>query len=71
MKNFIKLIERVHAERFSVVMEKIITQKIPVAFLSLAPVAQAVELVKNFRAQNLDIIQLIVIDSTPPPPRKP
>ena len=67
MKNFVKLIQRVHEERFSTVMEKIVTRKIPVTFLSLAPVDQAVELTKNLRAQNLNVTRLIVIDSTPPP----
>ena len=66
MKNFIKLIQQVHEERFSAVMEKIVRHKIPVALLSLAPIAQAVEFAKNFRAQGLNISRLIVIDTTPP-----
>lgn len=67
MKNFVKLIQQVHAERFSAVMNRIVTQQIPVAFLSIAPLAQAVETVKNFRAQGLNISLLIVADNTPPP----
>lgn len=67
MKNFVKLIQRVHEERFSVVMEKIVTRKIPVTFLSIAPVAQAVEITKNLRAQGLNVSRLVVIDTTPPP----
>ena len=67
MKNFVKLIQQAHAERFSVVMNRIVTQQIPVAFLSVAPIAQAVETVKNFRAQGLNISLLIVADNTPPP----
>ena len=63
MKNFVKLIQQVHAERFSVVISKILAKKIPVAFLSLEPIAQAVETAKNFRAQNLNIITLITMDT--------
>ena len=66
MKNFVKLIQQVHAERFSVVLSKILSEKIPVTFLLAEPIAQAVEIVKNFRAQGLDITTLIVNDSTPP-----
>lgn len=68
MKNFVKLIQQVHAERFSVVMNKIITKKISVAFLSIAPVAQAIEIAKNLRAQGLNVTNLLVIDSNPPQP---
>lgn len=69
MKNFVKLIQQVHEERFSVVMDKIVRRKIPVAFLSPSPIAQAVEVTKDFRAQGLNITNLIVIDNTPPPPQ--
>ena len=55
MKNFVKLIQQIHEERFSVVMNKLVTKKIPVVFLSIAPIAQATELAKNF-------------DLNPPPP---
>lgn len=65
MKKFVELIRRVHQERFSVVMNRIVAEKIPVAFLSIAPIEQAIELVKNLRAQNLNIDTLI---TTPPPP---
>ena len=67
MKNFVKLIERVHKERYSVVANKLGTKKIPVAFMSLAPVTQAVEIVINLRSQGLNITNLFVLDSTPPP----
>ena len=40
MKNFVKLIQQVHEERFSVVLNKIIKEKFPVAFLSIAPINQ-------------------------------
>ena len=66
MKNFVKLIKQVHEERFSVVMQKIVTRKIPVAFLSLAPIAQAVDITKNLCAQGLNINNLVVIDNNPP-----
>ena len=66
MKNFVKLIQQVHEERFSVVMNRISAKKIPVAFLSIAPIAQAVEITKNLRAQGLNITNLFVIDNTPP-----
>lgn len=67
MKNFVKLIRQVHEERFSVVLSKIMTKKIPVSFISLAPVNQAVETVKSFREQGLNIVNLFVIDSVIPP----
>ena len=67
MKNFVKLIKQVYEERYSVVLKKILDEKIPVAFLSLAPITQAIETVKNFRDQGLNITNLVVIDSTPAP----
>lgn len=67
MKNFVKLIQQVHEERFSVVMNRIVKQQIPVAFLSTAPTAKAVETVKNLRARGLNTALLIVVDNTPPP----
>ena len=66
MKNFVKLIKQVHEERFSVVMNRIASNKLPVAFLSLAPIAQAVEITNNFRTQGLNVTNLITIDNTPP-----
>ena len=67
MKNFVKLIQQVHAERFSVVMNKITAQKIPVAFLSTAPMDQAIETAKNFRDQGINIATLLVNNAMPPP----
>ena len=66
MKKFVELIERVHKERFSVVMNKIMAEKIPVAFLSLAPVANAIQIVQNLRESGLNITTLIILDSAPP-----
>ena len=66
MKKFVELIERVHKERFSVVMNKIVAEKIPVAFLSLAPVANAIQIVQNLRGQGANVTTLITLDSAPP-----
>ena len=66
MKNFVKLIKQVHEERFSVVMNRIVAQKIPVAFLSVAPIAQVIEVIKNFSNQGVNVKTLFTIDSTPP-----
>lgn len=65
MKKFVELIQRVHNERFAVVMNKIVAEKIPVAFLSLAPIDAAVDMVKNLRGQGLNISKLITLQ--PPP----
>ena len=67
MKNFVKLIKQAHEEKFSVVLDKILRKKIPVAFMSLAPIAQAVDSAKDFRAQGLNINNLVVLDNNPPP----
>lgn len=66
MKNFVKLIKQVHEERYSKVLTKVVSNKIPVAFLSLAPTGQATEIVKDFRAQGLNITMLVVNDNTLP-----
>ena len=68
MKKFIELIQRVHQERFSVVMNKIVAEKIPVAFLSLAPIEAAVQLVNNLRAQGANVTTLITMENPTPPP---
>ena len=67
MKNFVKLIKQLYEERFSVIENKLVTEKIPIALLSYSPINQAVELVKNFRAQGFNITNLFTIDSTPAP----
>lgn len=66
LKKFIELIQRVHQERYSVVIQRIAKEKIPVAFLSVNPVQNAIEIVKNLRSQGLNITNLI--SPTPPPP---
>ncbi len=65
MKKFVELVQRVHNERFSVVMNKIIAEKIPVAFLSLDPIAEVVEIIDKLQRQGFNIVQLITIDRTP------
>ena len=67
MKNFVKLIQQIHEERFAVVMNKIAERKLPVTFLSVAPINYAVEIAKNLRAQGLNIKTLVVADNNPPP----
>ena len=66
MKNFVKLIKQVHEERFPVVMNRIVTRKLPVAFLSTAPTARAVDITKNLRSQGLNVTNLFVVDNPPP-----
>ena len=67
MKKFVKLIEDVHKERFNAVMNNLISKKIPVAFLSVGNFEIAIENVKNLRAQNLNITNLITLSNAPPP----
>ena len=59
MKKFVEFIQHVHQERFTVVMTKIVGKKIPVAFLSILPIEQAIATVKDLRARNLNIDNLI------------
>ena len=65
MEKFIELIEQIHKERFDAVMNKIVAEKIPVAFFSIASLENAVEVVKNLRAQNLNVATLL--NPIPPP----
>lgn len=65
MKNFVKLIQQVHAERGSIVLDKILKEKVPVAFVSVEPIAQAVETVKIFLNQGLNITNLVTTDTPP------
>ncbi len=67
MKNFVKLIRQAHEEKFSAVLNKVLRKKIPVAFLSIHPIAQAVDEAKNFYNQGLNIANLVVTDNCPPP----
>lgn len=49
------------------VLTKLLQNNIPVAFLSVAPTAQAVEIVKDFREQGLNVVILLVVDNTSSP----
>ena len=66
MKKFVELIQRVHKERFSVVMNKIVREKIPVAFFSLLPIKDAIKTVEQINRQGININALITLDATPP-----
>ena len=59
MKNFVKLIEQVHALRYMKVLTEVVTNKIPVAFLSIESTAKAVADTKKLRSQGLNVKQLI------------
>ncbi|MBR5913565.1 MAG: FkbM family methyltransferase [Selenomonadaceae bacterium] len=61
MKKFVELIQRVHKERFSVVMNKIAAEQIPIAFLSLEPVADAIQIVNNLRENGANVTTLITL----------
>ncbi|MBQ7630004.1 MAG: hypothetical protein IJS81_07300 [Selenomonadaceae bacterium] len=66
MEKFVELIQRVHKERFSVVRNKILAEKIPVAFLSLAPIETALDKVNRFIKDGINITDLITGGSPPP-----
>lgn len=68
MKKFIELVKRMHQERYSVTMNKILSEKIPVTFLTIAPVENALNTVKSLREQGLPI-DCLVTASNPLPPR--
>ena len=65
MKKFVELIKRMHNERYSVVLNKVVAEKIPVAFLTILPIDQAIEKVKDLRARNLNIDNLITFSHPP------
>ena len=48
-------------------MNKIVAEKIPVAFLSLDPINNAIQIVQNLRGQGANVTTLITLDSAPPP----
>ncbi|MBR2519313.1 MAG: FkbM family methyltransferase [Selenomonadaceae bacterium] len=62
MKNFVKLIQQVHEERYMKVLKKIVTEKMPVVLLSTLKIPDAIGTVKEFREQGLNIILLITTD---------
>ena len=65
MKKFVELIERIHKERFSVVMSKIVTEKIPVAFLSLSPIENVIDKIYRLIEEGVNITNLITGSSIP------
>lgn len=62
MKNFVKLIQRVHEERCMKVLQKLIARRMSVAFLSTLKISDAIGTVKEFREQGLNITLLITTD---------
>ena len=64
MKNFVKLIEQVHAQRYMKVLTRLVKKKIPVAFLSTLKISKAISTVKEFREQGLTITLLITKDTS-------
>ena len=67
MKKFIELVKRMHSERYSVTMNKIISEKIPLTFLTIAPLESALETVKSLRGQGLLIDNLVTAQNPPRP----
>ena len=65
MKKFVELIQRVHKERFSVVINKIISEKIPVAFLSLAPLDKVLKSAEKFFREGININNIIIGNTLP------
>ena len=65
MKNFVECIKSMHTERYDLVMQRIIQNKISCAFFSSASVDNALEIVSNLRKQGINITHLITI--APPP----
>ena len=57
LKNFVKLIQQVYEQRYMQVLKKILAKKIPVALLSID--SKAIDTVKNFREQGLNVTLLI------------
>ncbi len=55
MKKFVELIQRLHKERYSVVIDKIVAEKIPVAFLSVNSLQYAINVANNLRSQGMNI----------------
>ncbi|MBR1646463.1 MAG: FkbM family methyltransferase [Selenomonadaceae bacterium] len=63
MKNFVKLIRRIHEERYMKVLARLVKNKISVAFLSTMKISDAISTVKEFREQGLNITLLITTDT--------
>lgn len=67
MKKFTELVTRIYKENFSVILNKMIAEKIPLAFFSVAPIESAITQVEKIKGQGLNIATLVTIDTAPPP----
>ena len=64
MNSFTELVEKIFNERFPYVIDKILANKIPVAFLSAEPTQTAVDVAKKFRSEGLNITHVILAKLT-------
>ncbi len=64
MKRFVNLIERMYNERYSVVTQKILSEKIPIAIFSLAAPEVATKQIENFQSQGANVS--VLLTSAPP-----
>lgn len=67
MRKFVELIRNVSKEQYTCVVEGLIANKNPVAFLSLEPINGAIQTVSQIRARGINVSTLITTDKTPPP----
>lgn len=63
MKKFTELVTRIYKENFSVILNKMIAEKIPLAFFSVAPIESAITQVEKIKGQGLNIATLVTIDT--------
>ena len=66
MKKFIELIQRIHQERYSVVIQRIVDDKLPVTCLSVSPLNDAIKNVRSLRSQGVNVNILITNSSFRP-----
>ena len=62
MKKFLEFVKRLHEERFAVVINRIVEEKIPVAVVSVQSPEVSLNAVKNFREQGINVTTLIAVD---------
>lgn len=65
MKSFTELVEKVFNERFDTVVDKIVADKTPIAFLSVDPEDKFKGLLDTLREDGFNIISIVSV----PPPR--
>ncbi len=65
MKKFVELIQRVYTERYQTVIDRILKSKMPVAYLSIRTLSNAIEIVEDLRKQGMNITNLVT--TTVPP----